>query len=189
MKSLIKSTLVIAFVSVAIIACKDDDDDSVKNGKTTVNPNEEELITTVEAIFSDTNGVALDTFKFEDPDGLGGDAPTIDTIRLNSNSKYDLSIRFLDESDSTDVENITAEIQAEDDEHLICFEEKTSNALNISKTDSDGTYPIGLSSRWEVGAAANGSIVISLKHQPGVKDGSCSPGETDIEVEFPLVLK
>jgi hypothetical protein len=31
-----------------------------------------------------------------------------------------------------------------------------------------------------------GDVKISLKHQPGIKNGSCDIGETDVELLFPF---
>lgn len=175
---------------IALSSCVDDDDSSVKPG-TQITPNEEELITTVNLLFRDTNGLLVDTFAFNDLDGDGGNPPVIDTIKLKSNSTFLLSLEFLDASDPNDIEDITAEIKAEDDEHLICFEPQNLVGLNIIRTDSDGTYELGLESRWSIPSGAmvsNSKVKISLKHQPNVKDGTCGVGDTDVEIDFPIVI-
>lgn len=187
MKSILKTIGLLSLLSLSIIACKDDDDTSVQPDSR-VNPNEEELITTMELIFSDTLSIPIDTFYFRDVDGIGGQDPIIDSIFLSSNTTYQLSLRFLDESDPNSVEDITTEINEEDDEHLVCYN-STIAALNIQITDTDGTYPVGLTSRWESGNAETGEIEISLKHQPGIKNGNCDIGETDVEVNFPLIIQ
>lgn len=187
MKSIIKTISLLGILSLSIVACKDDDDTSV-NPDTNVNPNEEELITTVELQFSDSLDNPIDTFYFKDVDGVGGNDPIIDSLYLSSNTTYHLSIRFLDESNPNDIEDITVEILEEDDEHLVCFNSDVAT-LDIEITDSDGTYPLGLASRWESGVAANGSLTLTLKHQPGVKNGNCDLGETDVEVNFPLIIQ
>jgi len=68
-------------------------------------------------------------------------------------------------------------------DHLFCFTPSGAN-VSITRTDSDGVYELGLQSQWITGAASDGTTQIVLKHQPGIKDGSCSPGETDIELNF-----
>lgn len=187
MNSIVKKISVLLLISVSIFACKDDDDTSVQpNNK--VNPNEEELITTVELVFSDTMSNPIDTFYFRDIDGVGGQEPIIDSIFLMSNTRYQLQLRFLDESDPANVENITEEIREEDDEHLVCYNTDIST-LNIQITDSDGTYPLGLTSNWETPMGGQGNVTVTLKHQPGVKNGNCDPGETDVEVTFPLNIQ
>ena len=91
---------------------------------------------------------------------------------------------------SNSEEDLTIEIQNESDEHLVCFESGLlGTALSNIITDSDGTYPIGIQSEWIVNSKANGTMIISLKHQPdGLKNGSCDVGETDVEIEFPVVI-
>ena len=32
-------------------------------------------------------------------------------------------------------------------------------------------------------------VKVKLMHQPGVKDGKSEVGDTDVEVEFPIVIK
>ncbi len=140
--------------------------------------------------FTDQNQ-NVSVFSFKDLDGDGGNPPVIDTIKLNKNQSYTVSAIFLDESDPNDVEDITVEILEEDNEHLICFDIENIDGLTIRRTDSDGTYEVGLASMWNVSdtaVATNGIVRLTLKHQPGIKDGSCAPGDTDVEVDFPVIF-
>jgi len=185
MKSIIKTISLLGILSLSIVACKDDDDTSVKPSghDHDHHHHEQELITTLEVIVKDTMGLAIDTFAFRDQDGIGGNAPIVDEIILEESSIYDVELRFLDESDSNDIEDITIEIENEDDEHLVCYT-SSSNDLSVIRTDSDGTYPVGIHSRWSTGGHGHVDLTITLKHQPGVKNGDCAPGETDVEVTF-----
>src|SRR3990167_2160051 len=56
-------------------------------------------------------------------------------------------------------------------------------------TNSDGTYEVGLLSSWVTQAISTGETTITLKHQPGVKNGQCDPGETDIELTFHTIIE
>ncbi len=192
MKNSMKKILFIALAAGFLFACKDDDDDTISQTttETPITPVETELITTVQLIFTDsaTNSV-IDTVEFSDPDGQGGNAPTVETITINANQTYLVSTRFLDESDPNDIEDITLEIEEEDDEHLVCYEPADMMAISIERTDSDGTYEVGLNSKWRAAAASNTTLKLTLKHQPGVKDGSCGKGDTDVEVDFPLNIQ
>ncbi len=151
--------------------------------------NDSELITTLKVEMTDTlTGQKLNYF-FRDLDGEGGDAPSQwDTIKLKDSSFYKVSLKFLNESNPNSIKNITLEIVAENKNHIICYTPAIINTI-ISRTDTDGTYPIGITSTWKTGAASSGSITIVLKHQPGVKDGTCDPGATDVQVIFPVSLK
>ncbi len=151
--------------------------------------NETELITTVKVELTDTlSGQKLNYF-FRDLDGEGGNAPSQwDTIKLSDSSFYKVSIKFLNESNSNAVQDITQEILAEQANHIVCLTPQGVNST-ITVTDTDGTYKLGLASTLKTGAASIGNITITLKHQPGIKNGSCDPGETDVQVAFPTVIK
>lgn len=156
-----------------------------KDTNTVTNPapaNEEELITTVRlVVFDGTDSLA---FEFKDLDGEGGNSGSIDTIVLSSSNTYLYSVEFLDESKNP-VVDITEEILEEGDEHLVCY--NSTNGLDISRGDLDeNNLPIGTVGTLITNNAGNGTLTITLKHQPGVKNGQCEPGETDIEVVFPV---
>lgn len=168
------------FLTIVVSSCKKDD--PVPNPPAPVN--EEELITTFKITFTDPNGVNPDvTAIFKDIDGPGGNEPSVfDTIRLKPNATYHASIQFLNEAASP-AEDITSEIEEEAVDHLICFDISGAN-VTIVRTDSDGTHEIGLASAWTTTSVSQGNIIISLKHQPGIKNGSCDLGDTDIELNF-----
>ena len=187
MKNIKISSIIILFIFFN--ACRSDDDTGTGTG---ITPNEEELITQVNLIFSDTLGQVIDTVSFNDPDGDGGNDPVIDTIYFSKSTTYNLAIEFKDASDPNDVEDITAEIEAEDDEHIICFEQTGIVGLGIRRTDTDGTYEVGLKSEWvsvDTLSSNNGKVRLILKHQPDLKDGTCTPGSTDAEIDFPFIVK
>lgn len=192
MKTNWKNYLTVLFISLSVIACTDDDDDTPsQSGNNNITPVDTELITTVQVIITDSaTSTVEDTVEFRDTDGQGGNAPSIEAINLMNGNTYTVELKFLDESDPADIEDKTAEILAEDDEHLVCFASSNTTAISIERTDSDGTYEIGLSSKWKtLTTVSNASLNITLKHQPGVKDGSCAPGDTDIDVSFPLSIQ
>jgi len=183
-----KSFLIIAtLLTFGLAACKKDKKDNV----TTPAPvNEEELITTFRIQFTDAEGLQPTvTAEFADLDGPGGNAPiAFDSIRLQANTTYNASITLLNESVNP-VEDITLEVHEEGHDHLFCFDPASGLNVGITRTDSDGTYQIGILSQWITGAISTGEITIRLKHQPGVKDGSCDPGETDIELTFQTFIQ
>lgn len=151
--------------------------------------NEEELITTVKLTFTPV-GIAGNpqTFTWKDLDGDGPNQPVIQTISLLNNLTYAVSIELLNESE-TPIEDITVEIDEERAEHLFCFEPSNGLNLTINRTDTDGSFEVGLESEWITGNASTGSVTIILKHQPGVKNGTCDPGEVDVEVTFPVTTQ
>lgn len=182
--SLKSLALLLLLPALVMIGCKRDD---CKPGEE-CHDHENELITKVALAFSNpaTNQV-ISQFEFSDADGVGGNNPTIDSILLDSGMTYNVDVRvYAEHEDHTD--EITAEIQAEGDEHLFCFTPAGVN-LTVTRTDTDGTYQIGLKSRWVAGAASTGSITVVLRHQPDSKDGTCTPGDTDVEASFPVVIR
>ena len=179
------SIVAIALLTVFMDGCKKDEDTPAPAaGLTTPPTNDEELITSVILSFVDTAGVQPSVqYAFRDPDGDGGNAPTQqDVISLVANTYYNATIQILNEAASPS-EDITIEVQQEDDEHLFCYSISNTN-VSVTRTDSDGTYEVGITTFWSTGAAAIGNTTVTLKHQPGVKDGTCAPGDTDVEVIF-----
>ncbi len=192
MKRFFKYAFVFALSASVFTACTDDDDDSVTpNGGTNVTPNEEEVITTL-GVVTFSNQVAQDTFLFRDLDGDGGNDGVVDTLRIPADSTFNVQLYFLDESDPNDIENKTAEILAEADEHFICYEvQGGNNEITVSYNDQDANnLDLGIDTDWTTSSSANGTFRITLRHQDGgVKDGTCAPGDSDIEVDFPFVLQ
>lgn len=181
----IYTTLFIALFFSFFIGCKKDDNSPKPISGIGSGPvNEEELITSLIISFIDTAGIQPSvSYAFRDPDGEGGNAPTQhDTIRLVANTYYNAIVQLLNESVSP-AEDITLEVQGESNEHLFCYAPSNTN-VSIVRTDSDGTYEVGITSRWYTGNTANGETTITLKHQPDGKDGTCAPGDTDVEVTF-----
>ena len=180
-KTSIITILFIFTLSSLFLSCKKDDD----KPSNPTDPNEEEVITTLKLLFTDSAVVSPNvTATFRDLDGDGGNPPSVfDTIKLEANKTYLLEILLLNES-VTPTDTISHEIAAEDDDHMFFF---LHSGVNISTTyldfDSNG-LPLGLNTKWYTGIASSGTSKITLKHQPGIKDGTQAPGETDVEVTF-----
>jgi hypothetical protein len=157
-------------------------------------PNEEELITTLKYTLTPVGGGDAIEFSYTDLDGDGGTAPVIVGEILAASTTYTGVLTILNESVSP-VENITEEIEAEDEEHQFFFTTTVSGAfITYSDTDGDGN-PIGLATTLTTGAAGSGSLTITLRHEPiksalNVAEGDITNagGETDIEVSFPFTV-
>lgn len=181
-KIILVTTILTLFLFLSVVSCK-------KNTSTPPDPNEQELITTVQLTLVDSAGIQPTvTAVYNDPDGDGGNAPIQwDTIRLKPKTTYNTTILLLDES-GTPTDTISNEVWEERSEHLFCFT-TTGVPCTITRTDSDGTYEVGLSSRWNTTTTGLGNVEVILKHQPGLKNGSCSPGSTDVDITFPLKVQ
>lgn len=151
---------------------------------------ENELITTLRVIVADSaTGVVLDTFQFKDADG-NGSPEVFDTIRLNTQTTYRVLTQFLNES-VTPVENINDEIEQEKNDHFVAYHVHNA-AIGVSYIDYDNNtppLPLGLQTYWRTGASGTGHVQVTLRHQPGVKDGTATPGDTDVQVEFAVEVQ
>lgn len=179
--------ILLALVSLALVpGCKKDD-------STPQNPpdgNDAELITTVKLSFVDSAGIEpIRQFVFSDIDGDGGNPPSLfDTIRVSPQRTYNVSILLLDES-KTPADTISNEVLAEGDDHMFFFFHSGVNiASSYEDLDVNG-IGIGLQSKWVTGTTSSGTSRIVLKHQPGIKDGSFAPGETDVDIQFQSILE
>lgn len=180
-----KISLLMALMATTLLlfsACKDDPEV----------PNEEEVITTLNYTLTPVGGGTAVVLSFKDLDGDGGNAPVIVGGTLAANTVYNGEMELLNEQESP-VEDITAEIKEEDDEHQFFFR-TTVAGLTIAYADMDGDgRPLGLASAVTTTAAGSGTITITLRHEPnksaaGVAAGDITNagGETDIEVTFPV---
>ena len=179
------SLLLVLFGVILISSCKKD----------AVDPNEEELITTVkvkltEKVLGGTGSTTV--FEFKDLDGEGGAAPTkFDEILLAKGKIYDCTLEVLNESVSP-ADNITAEIIAEANDHQFYFT-ATDGLVAVSNLNNDSkNLPLGVTSVWTAAnLSGNGTINITLKHKPGTKAANdlITKGDTDISLEFKLKVQ
>jgi len=173
-----------ALLSIAMIGCSDDD-----TAPEVIN--DEELITTVILTLTQESGdqVVLTTV---DLDGDGPDEPVTTVVgNFSQNTQYTGAVQFLNETEDP-AEDITEEVEEEADEHQVFY--TTTDGLNIETQyedeDSQGN-PLGLQITLTTGAASQGSLTVTLRHEP-VKpnDGLDSAGgETDIATSFDVTIE
>jgi len=167
-----------------------------------------EVITTVNLTFTPMGGGTPITYAFDDPDGDGGNVPTIDTVSLTAGT-YMLAVGLQNKLE-TPPEEITDEVRDEGDEHQLFFTgaaidgpatTNPSAPLVHAYADTDGAgLPIGLSNTITVRDGASGQLTVTLKHLPPidgnpqktsdlaamVKAGGITSigGDTDVQVNF-----
>jgi hypothetical protein len=176
LKKITKKLFPFLALTLLVTACKKDKDD----------PNEEELITTVILTFSPVGGGAPATFTFRDLDGPGGTAPTVfQDIVLSPAKVYNVSATFTNESVSP-AEDITSEIVAEGGDHQIYYTPTGANVTVSNLNNDSGGLPLGTTSTWTTTTASNGSMLMTLKHKPGVKAAAdpVTKGDTDVEINW-----
>lgn len=206
MKTLI-TTLALLVLATALTSCKKDK----KNEPTPETPlapaNQAELITTMKVMLHDTTTHIDTEFTFSDLDGPGGNPASFggtnqsdSVIQILSNHVYDCKIILLDQT-KTPADSISNEVKTEGVDHMMFFNSLSptgtpySSYLSGSMTtikylDLDANNRgLGLSTLWTAPTTmmmSKSALTIELKHQPGVKDGSYAPGETDMQVNFKL---
>jgi hypothetical protein len=177
-------TMLLALLAAAPLfsACNNDDDEPTPD-------DDNEQITTLIYTLTPVGGGTPVSATYRDLDGDGGADATITPLALAANTTYTGKLRLLDETKNPVVDT-SAEILEEADEHLFWFEPTPANLVTITSTDKDkNNLAIGLDTRVVTTAAATGKLKITLRHQPGTKNGTFAPGDTDVEVEFNTTVR
>jgi hypothetical protein len=194
-------TCLLASMSLGLFAACGDDGGSA---------NENEVITTVVLNFAPAGGSPI-TATFNDADGDGGAAPTIDPVGLGAGN-YTLTVQFQNRLE-TPPEEITEEVNEENDVHLLLFTGSavvgpaTTNAtgpLTHAYTDMDGNgLPVGLTNSI-VATAGTGQLTVTLRHMPPEEPPAKSSstlmevktagvdaigGSTDVQVNFMVTVQ
>jgi hypothetical protein len=180
--SSIKKAVALALLISMGVACKKPSNANDEN--------EHEAINKVVLTFS-RSGAANLVFMAEDPDGDGGLPPSrIDTIRLATGQTYSTEIRFINIVNGVE-KDLTPTIVAQGRSHEV-FYIPAALQLTVTKTDRDlSGFPIGVSSTWQTGPAAIGSVLVKLMHKTGIKGPSDSPnvGHSDLQLSMPLRIQ
>ena len=175
--ALLASTLIFA-------SCSADDDN-------TPDPvNEEEVITTL--IVSLDSGSDTVVMQYQDLDGDGPDAATVTVSGpLSDNTSYNGSIVLLNETESP-AENVTEEIEEEDDEHQFFYTVGAGldAATEYANFDGDGN-PLGTMFVLNTGIPSSGGLTFTLRHEPNKPNSGLenAGGSTDIEVTFDVTVE
>lgn len=176
----------LALGALIFTSCSNDDD----------NPdpvNEEEVITTLTITLTPDGGGTDVTLQSRDLDGDGPNEPEIIiTGNIVANTTYNGSIELLNETEDP-AEDITEEVDEEDEEHQF-FYDLTGELGTISYADADDDgNPVGILFTWETADSADGTLTVTLRHEPnkdaeGVSDGEIANagGETDIAQSFTI---
>ena len=189
MKSRLLYLLALLACAAITFQCSDDDDPEPVN--------EEEVITTMTVTLVPQGGGTAITMQTRDLDGDGPNAPVVTVSGpLTNGTVYNGSIELLNETE-TPAEDITEEVEEEDDEHQFFFQIGGTLDLTTDYSDADGDgNPIGLAFTASAGVASNGTLTVTLRHEPdkdaaGVSDGDIANagGETDIEQAFSIEVQ
>ncbi|MEP6712084.1 MAG: hypothetical protein ABJA37_06700 [Ferruginibacter sp.] len=146
-----------------------------------------EFLTTVKLVCTNAGDPAdIKTVSVKAIDGQPVDYSNA-TLNLKKNSTYNVGVFFLDDT-KTPAGDVTPDIKARQNYHLICFVVTGAN-LTVTRTDLDTNtpaLPIGLTDKFTTVGVSTGSLNVQLRHQPNAKNGDCAPGSTDADVDFPI---
>jgi hypothetical protein len=175
--------------------------------------NEAEVFTTVSLTLVPTAGGPTIVAAFADPDGDGGNPPTIQPINLSNGKTYAGAVKFLNEL-AVPAADITLEVADEGDQHQVFFtgtavngpaSDRPGAALTHSYSDADvNGLPIGLKSQF-VAITGTGQLTLTLRHMPPLNGNAVKiaglativktsgltaiGGETDVQVTFPVDVR
>ena len=159
---------------------------------------EEEVITTLELVVTNQGDNTKKTYEFEaehdhenESGNQSGDHGEHVEVELANNTTYKFEIRFLNESDPNNVEDVTEEIIEEKDEHQIFFALSDASVITITAASDDikdsSNNPIHLKTIWETTTTGEVDVELYLIHEPTSKTGTKRAdfgGATDVEIEF-----
>lgn len=180
-----KSLSIVLFTVLLFTACSDDDNAPVP-------VNEEEIITTLTVTLAPNGSGDAITLQTRDLDGDGPNAPVVEVSgNLAAGATYSGSIILLNETE-TPAENITEEVEEEDDEHQLFYTIGGGLDVTTEYANFDGNgNPLGTEFTLTAGAASSGTLTFTLRHEPtkpntGLGDAG---GETDIETTFSVSVE
>ncbi|ADB37984.1 hypothetical protein [Spirosoma linguale] len=180
-----KPLLFIAFLTLFAGACKNDEENVAPT-------DDNEAITT--ATLTLTNKAVPTEIVTATIDNLNTTADfSKATLTLKANTTYTGVVTLLDKT-KPPVLDATAEIREKANEHLFVYTPSTGLNLTATLTDKDtnpapGPYPIGLTTEMKTGAASSGKLKLVLRHQPATKNGTATPGTTDLDTDFTVVIQ
>lgn len=160
---------------------------SCKKNETKVSPplpGNEALTTMILTATNTSDASDVHTAKWQQLDLTGATPPdtSMAALNLKKNASYNVTVQILDSLD-----DLTSEIKDRGNYHLICFDVSAGLGLTCSAADQDTNNPplrIGLADLFTTADAGNGTVEVTLHHQPNVKTGDCAAGSTDLDCTF-----
>ena len=160
------------------------------------------------------DSVKCEWYQLLSPTGTPLPADTLHAfLNLKRNSVYTGYILILD-STQTPATDVSLEIYDRRNYHLFYYQptpvaptnlvisDTTANIpgtptsptgpylqLVVKRSDYDSNTPplqVGLNTVWTTGAASSGRLRVVLRHQPNAKNGTYSPGSSDLDVNYTI---
>lgn len=179
--------LMITSSSLLFTSCDDDNDGE---------ENDNEIITTVQLTFTPVSGGSSLVYDYDDADGPGGANPTVDNITLAPNTIYNVTVQFINKTLNPD-EDITEEVVAEAQAHRIYYLASPGSNITVGNLNNDPNgVPLGVTSTWNTGNAATGTLRVVLRHYPNTPPDKAvddsvesTKSSTDVDVSFNTAIQ
>lgn len=184
LKQPLRATVVLA--TLALAAC----------GDSTGPGQEQELISRVTLTLTRVGGGTPQVVYIDDADGLGPAAPSaqVGTLTLVRGSTYTGSVLFENRLVSPP-ENITTEVQAESDEHMVIYTIAGGAGVTVITTDTDGAgkqvglaYTVAAAADAPVGARTLRAVLCHYGSSPKPTTASTCTVDTDVDLTFNAVV-
>jgi len=176
-----------ALLAIPFLYFSCDDDDTPEE------INEEEVITTmIVTLVNHQNGSDVVTMQTQDLDGDGPNEPVLNVSGpLSAGTSYAGSVQFLNEMEDP-AEDITEEVQEEDDEHQVFFS-ASGVSMDFVYMDFDGNgNPLGTQFVLAPLTTGEGNVIITLIHEPDKPNDNTlntAGGSIDIQTSFAVVVE
>ncbi|MDX2128773.1 MAG: hypothetical protein SFU91_07035 [Chloroherpetonaceae bacterium] len=164
-----------AIVAFGFNACKSHDHDHEHGAVTTLRLQ----------LTNSTTASNVVSGQAKDLDGDGGNAPTIDTLRLQAGVTYNGTILLRNDNDN---EDLTEEIREEADSHMFVFTSNTSRMVvsNLNKDSKNADFGIDYTLQATSGGSTTGTLRVVLRHYD--TGNKTEEFDTDFDVTFPVVV-
>lgn len=197
-----KTTIFITIsATILFVSCKKEENKNIITNPPINNPQEQITTILLTGYNQDNpNNIAQQfSVKWEDLDGSGGNAPTIDSLLLDTGVTYRTTVIILDKT-KTPWDTISNEVQNEKDVHQLFYTPSASlvGKLIVDRLDFDNNVPplpLGLEVNLKALSTpsfvlpALGSLNIILSHYDGVPKTSVPSAESDFDINFGVRLK
>lgn len=185
-------TLISAFIFL-LASCDKKKDEVIEEPHV----HEEELITTIQLVVTNSNGFN-ETFNYKVDNGIGSSnpsTPVIDDVVLGAGTTYNVEIKVLNESE-TPAEDVTEEVIEESADHLFLLQSSPetgagSISFSAGSLDANGDA-FNQTISFTSGDAGSGQLTVTLKHEPTDKSATIptdAGGETDAQAIFPVTIQ
>ncbi|MES2560157.1 MAG: hypothetical protein V4590_10475 [Bacteroidota bacterium] len=199
MKVFIRTIIILCFFSLAIFSsCKKSEDAT----NPVISTPQEQITTVILSGYNHHHPSDSNFFiqcKWEDLDGNGGNAPTIDSLVLDTGITYDVRLLLLDKTKAP-YDTVSNEVAELGNMHQLFYTPSATlqHKIGIDRLDLDGNnpaLPVGLQTQWKVVSQQSyplpvtGSLNLVLSHYDGIPKTTQPSPESDIDVTFPVRLR